>query len=417
MNRHLIILVILALHQSLTSPAAAQTPRPETRTDRPDTLATTRQQALVVTGTRTEKLLAETPVRTELITPADMAAIGARTLAEAVEFTPGLRVLNSCQNCNFTELSILGLEGKYTQVHGLEHIPARLIDRIEVIKGGGSAVYGPGAVAGVINVIPRLPLDSGGSASIQYEDMDGSPGWSAGFTADVVSRDGRTAATFFGQGERLDPYDRNGDGFTEIGRRASNATGLRVLRETAGDGRLTVDFSRLYEDRRGGDQLDRPPFDSEVAEWARTWRNAASLGWRQPWSANFETQFTVAYAHTERSTYYGGGGDTEAYGETWNPVWIADLQANRHVGRRTLTVGVQASHEDLSDLYPGYDRLIDERYTNLGLYVQDDWALTVAARRAAPGVQPPRVAARRSLAGIPGAADLRRGHARGDRRR
>jgi hypothetical protein len=69
----------------------------------------------------------------------------------------------------------------------------------------------------------------------------------------------------------------------------------------------------------------------------------------------------VAYAHTERSTYYGGGGDTEAYGETWNPLWVADLQVHHHLGRHTLTWGVQYSHEDLSDLYPGYDRLIDER--------------------------------------------------------
>jgi len=265
--------------------------------DRPDTLSTIELQQLVVTGTRSERLLAETPVRTELITRRDMTAFGARSLAEAVDFTPGLRVLNSCQNCNFTELSMLGLEGKYTQVlfdsqplfsglamvYGLEQIPTRLIERIEIIKGGGSALYGPGAVAGVVNVIPRLPLDSGVSASVQYEDMDGVPGWSAGFTADVVSRDGRTAATAYGQGERLEPYDRDGDGFTEIGRRSSNAMGLRVLRETPRAGRLTLDFSRIFEDRRGGDQLDLPPFRSEVAEWIRTWRNALSAGWRQPW--------------------------------------------------------------------------------------------------------------------------------------
>jgi outer membrane receptor for ferrienterochelin and colicins len=47
-------------------------------------------------------------------------------------------------------------------VYGLEQIPAGFVDRIEVVKGGGSALYGPGAVAGVINLIPPLPARSGG---------------------------------------------------------------------------------------------------------------------------------------------------------------------------------------------------------------------------------------------------------------
>ncbi len=378
---------LLSLHAADLAAAAEQ---PAATAAGPDTLAATRLQTLVVTGTRTEKLLAETPVRTELVNRADIVAIGARTLADAVEFTPGLRVLNNCQNCNFQTLSILGMEGKYTQVlydsqpvfsslamvYGLEHVPSRLIERVEIIKGGGSAVYGPGAVAGVVNVLPRLPLDSGGSAMVQYEDVDGAPGWAGSFTADAVDRDGRTAATFFGQGERFEAYDRDEDGFSEIGRRTSNAMGLRVLREMPRAGRLTFDASRLFEDRRGGDQLDRPEFAAEVTEMARTWRSSASLGWRQPWTSAFETQFVIAYAHTDRATYYGGGGDTEAYGQTDNPLWVADLQANRHLGDHTLTLGVQYTHENLDDLYPGYDRLVEETYANLGFYAQDDWALS-----------------------------------------
>ncbi len=390
MKRVLLLITATLLAHGALAPSGAAHTVSTPPSARPDTLSATTQNLLVVTGTRTEKLLAETPVRTELVTRAVIDAMAARTLAEAVEFTPGLRVLNNCQNCNFQTLSILGMEGKYTQVlydsqpvfsslamvYGLEHVPSRLIERIEIIKGGGSAVYGPGAVAGVVNVLPRLPLDSGGSATMHWEDVDGAPGWAGSFTADAVSRDGRSAATFFGQGERFEAYDRDGDGFSEIGRRTSNAMGLRLLHELPRAGRLTVDASRLFEDRRGGDQLDQPEFAAEVSEMARTWRNTASLGWRQPWSSEFETQLTIAYAHTDRATYYGGGGNTEAYGQTNNPLWVADLQANRHLGNHTLTLGAQHTHENLEDLYPGYNRLIEETYTNLGFYVQDDWALS-----------------------------------------
>ena len=314
-HSYIFLAVIVAGVMFGNGPASAQQPASS------DTLDTTQMQEVVVTGTRSEKLLAETPVRTQLVTRTDLEAFQARSLADACEFTPGLRILNNCQNCNFTTLSMLGLEGKYSQVlydgqavfsglalvYGLEQIPTRLIDRIEVVKGGGSSLYGPGAVGGVVNVIPHEPVESMASAAVSYEDMDGSTNYSTSFNADVVSRDGQTAATIYGQGDRVSPYDRDGDGFTDIGRRDGSAFGLRVLRDIANGGRVTLDYSRIFEDRRGGDRLDGPPFDSEIAEWIRTWRNTASVSWRQPWSESFTLQASLNYADTDRSTYYGGG--------------------------------------------------------------------------------------------------------------
>ncbi len=95
----------------------------------------------------------------------------AKTLGDAVEYNPGIRVESGCQNCNFKTIRMLGLQGPYTQilfdglptmsslakVYGVDHIPAQMVDRIEVVKGGGSAIYGPGAVGGVVNVISHTP--------------------------------------------------------------------------------------------------------------------------------------------------------------------------------------------------------------------------------------------------------------------
>jgi len=355
-----------------------------------DTLEATRMQETVITGTRSEKLLAETPVRTQLVLRDDIEAIQASSFADACEFTPGLRVLNNCQNCNFTTLSILGLEGKYSQVlydgqpifsglslvYGLEQIPSRMIDRIEVVKGGGSSLYGPGAVGGVVNIIPHDPLASAAETGVRVEDMDGVPNYSVSFNADVVSEDGLTAGTIFGQGDEVGAYDRDGDGFTEIGRRKSSAIGLRVLREVGDDGRITVDYSRIYEDRRGGDNLDLPPFMSDIAEWIRTWRNSVNATWRQSWSRGFQSQVSLAYASTDRDTYYGGGGDTEAYGLTENPLAIADAQFSHYLGSHALTWGLQYSNDQITDEQPAYDRLTDETYENSGVYLQDDWQIS-----------------------------------------
>lgn len=64
---------------------------------------------IMITGTRTSRLLDESPVRTKVVDRQEIQRIAARTLADAIEFTPGIRVESNCQNCNETELFILGL--------------------------------------------------------------------------------------------------------------------------------------------------------------------------------------------------------------------------------------------------------------------------------------------------------------------
>lgn len=344
---------------------------------------------VVVTGTRTEKLLREVTVRTQLIDSDAISAMGAQNLADAVEFMPGVRVLNGCQNCNFTTLSLLGLEGKYSQVlfdsrpsfsglslvYGLEQIPAEMIDRIEIVKGGGSSIYGPGAVGGVVNIIPHDPHGNETHAHVRYADMDGSDLWSAGFGGSVTSEDGLSGMTFFGKANEADPYDRNGDGFTEVARLRSTAFGGRYVKNAGDFGRLTVDFGRLYEDRRGGNNLDDPPFDADIAEWIRSTRTTVSADWRDWLSEKTDYTVGVSYAHTRRQTYYGGGGDTGAFGISHNPLWVFDSQINHGLEKHLLSFGLQHRSDGLEDVHPAYDRMLDETYTNTGVFAQDDWTL------------------------------------------
>lgn len=350
----------------------------------------TELEDVVVTGTRTEKKLSDVPVRTELIKRAEIEETASRTLADAVEFTSGVRVENKCQNCNFSQLRLLGLEGSYSQilidgqpmmsslaaVYGIEHIPARSIERIEIVKGGGSALYGPGAVAGVVNVISRAPLESGAEFDVRYESVDGEPATSASGVADVVSEDGKTRVSILGQTDTQDAYDRDGDGFTELGERDLQSMGMR-LRQFVGDsGDLTFDYSHTYEDRRGGNKLDLPEFMADIAESIQSTRDAGSLSWSDAISESFDYRLTGSFALTDRDSYYGAGMDPNAYGSAKNPVYVLDSQFNHYLGAHTLTWGGQFSVEDLEDEQPAYDRFTDEEYSNAGLYVQDDWALT-----------------------------------------
>ncbi len=196
----------------------------------------------VVTGTRTECRLDEVPVRTEVIRRDAIDRTESRTLADAVEFTTGVRVEANCQNCNFSQIRLLGLEGPYTQilidsqpiissvtqVYGVEQIPERMIERIEVVKGGGSALYGSGSVGGIVNVIPRQPIRSGGSLLIRPESIDSERAFSLNGSFDWVSPDHDMFVSGFGQMDSSDPVDVDGDGFSEVAKRDLTSFGARA---------------------------------------------------------------------------------------------------------------------------------------------------------------------------------------------
>lgn len=351
-------------------------------------LAPAFRSEVVVTATRTESRLGETPVRTEVVGRDTIRQIGALTLADAVEFTTGVRVENNCQNCNFSQIRLLGLDGAYTQiltdglatvsslaqVYGVEHIPARMIERIEVVKGGASAVYGPGAVGGVINVIPHEPRVSGASVESRVGWMGGGPATSFNALADWVPENGGGFLSAYAQVDQVRGLDVDGDGFTEVGKRELEAFGIRFGRLLMGEsGRLTVGLQRVTEDRRGGDQLDLPEHEVELAESASTRRTLVDVTFLRAVNSSFDYRLAASYAATDRDTYYGAGGDPNAYGESSGPMAVLDGQVNLHRGAHLVSVGVQASREEMRDSQPAYNRFTDETYTNVGVFLQDQW--------------------------------------------
>jgi len=348
-----------------------------------------------VAGERRDARLRDAPVRTEVVSREFVERVGARTLADAVEYTTGVRVENNCQNCNFSQVRLLGLEGPYTQilmdgqptlsslaqVYGLEQIPARLIERIEVTKGGGAALLGPGSVGGVINVITREPTTRGAQLETSVGVMHGAPTVSTSGAVDWVTGDKRGMVTAYGQADRVDALDLTGDGFTEVSRRALDAGGLRahrLLLDTRA--RLTVDASAFREARRGGNALDLPPHEADIAEDIDTQRAAATVSWLHAPTPRTDYRVTVSAADTQRDSYYGVGRDPLAYGDTRSRLGVADVLINHYGGRHVLSGGVQATSERLQDRQPGYGRALDVRYQQVGAFVQDEWTMR-------PGVQ------------------------------
>ena len=105
------------------------------------------------------------------------------------KFQPGVRVETNCQNCGFQQVRINGLDGPYTQilidsrpifsalsgVYGLEQIPANMIERVEVMRGGGSALFGSSAIAGTINIITKEPMRNSAQIAHSLTMIGGRP--------------------------------------------------------------------------------------------------------------------------------------------------------------------------------------------------------------------------------------------------
>jgi outer membrane receptor for ferrienterochelin and colicins len=281
--------------------------------------------AIVITGTATPHLVEDMPVRTEVIPRRRIEQKQACNLAEALSFHTGIRVENNCQNCNFTQVRILGMDGKYSQilidgdpvvsslagVYGLEHFPEEMVDQIEIVKGSGSSLYGAGAVAGVVNMITRRPIIN--QVRIRYlgNATNGEMDQHLGAVAETVNEKGTSGAYVFGSFRTRNPYDHNGDGFSELGQLRNESIGFKWYYKPLETGELLTSFHRIHDERRGGNKFDLPAHEAEIAEWIAHWRSGGTVRWSHRPFALFDYRIYYSFSVENRESYYGGlGGDT-----------------------------------------------------------------------------------------------------------
>ena len=127
---------------------------------------------VIVSATRSETTRRMSPTLVNVVGMDVYNKTNSTTVAQGLSFQPGVRVENNCQNCGFQQVRINGLDGQYTQilidsrpifsalagVYGIEQLPANMVDRVEVMRGGGSALFGSSAIAGTINIITKEPV-------------------------------------------------------------------------------------------------------------------------------------------------------------------------------------------------------------------------------------------------------------------
>ena len=349
---------------------------------------------VVVSATRNETNKRNTATIVNVTSNKIFENTASTNLAESVRFQPGLRVENTCGNCGAVQLRINGLEGQYSQVlldsspifsslagvYGLEQLPVAMIERVEVIRGGGSALFGSNAIGGVVNIITKEPLRNSLTLSHTTNISKNSAlENNTSINGSFVSDDHRAGAYIFGMVKDRDAIDYNDDGFTDVLKMESQTLGFRGYYKTSAYSKLTAEYHHIGEYRRGGDNIELPPHMAEIAEDVRHKIDGGSLRWSffSPNTRHNVDIYTSAQA-ISRNSYYGTGKDPNAYGLTKDLTLVAGAQYSYSMQKclfmpAQFTLGAEYSYNDLDDHSIGFDRSIMQTVRTAGMYVQNEW--------------------------------------------
>ncbi|MFO7573911.1 MAG: TonB-dependent receptor [Bacteroidales bacterium] len=332
---------------------------------------------IVVTADRNDKNRKEASSIVNTITPRMFSFTQSVTLNEGLVFSPGLRVENNCQNCGFNQVRMNGLEGPYSQilinsrpvfsglagVYGLELIPSNMIERVEIIRGGGSALYGSNAIAGTINIILKDPIrntfeinSTGGLTGLGIKNSGGlSRDYNIGVNSSVVTADSKSGLSLFGFNRGREPFDANGDSFSEIAMIDNTTFGARAFHRFGNRSKLALDFFNIKEERRGGNKFDMVYHEADIAEALTHNISNAAVTYDQFFRDFDKLSVFFSMQDVARKSYYGANQSLKDYGKTDGFTWVGGAQYNLVAGERTgIISGLEIRKEKLTDMKLGY---------------------------------------------------------------
>ena len=343
-------------------------------------------EEVVISGTMKEVSKLESPVPVEVYTSKFFKANPTPSLFDALQNINGVRPQLNCNVCNTGDIHINGLEGPYTMilidgmpivsglstVYGLSGIPQALIDRIEVVKGPASTLYGSEAVGGLINVITKRP----GNAPIISADVFGTT-W-AEVNADLAAKFsvGKKAQSLLGVNyfNYSNPIDNNNDNFTDV----TLQNRISVFNKWSFDRKdnrvFTLAGRYVYEDRWGGEMNWEKKYrggDEVYGESIYTSRWELMGNYQLPVSEKIFFQFS-ANGHDQNSVY----GNTPYMAD--QKIAFGQLTWFKTLGKHDLLTGLAYRYTYYDDNTPATAHAADldknkPTHTNLpGIFIQDE---------------------------------------------
>ena len=356
---------------------------------------------IVVTGTKTYKRKSDSPVNVDVINNNTLANLLVCNLAEGLNYSTGLRLETDCQTCNYTQLRINGLSGSYSQVlingksvfspltalYGLEQLPANMIERIEIIKGGGSSLYGSSAIGGVVNVITKRPSVNSYNVNYNFNVINNlsTDNILSGNSSVVVSDD--IGVSFFVNSRNRQMYDHNDDNYSELPEIRNNTYGLNFFYLPKKNHKIEGSIGSVYEYRFGGEMINVAPHIAEQSEERQHNIFLANLDYEINISSDQSLVSYIAYQNTDRKHYTGikptSGTQEEVqfmlnppYGHSNSQTTQLGFQYNKDYilfdRSSSLIFGTEFISDLIYDEINAYNYLVDQSIDNYSSFLQLD---------------------------------------------
>ena len=346
-------------------------------------------EEIVISGTLRPVSKSNSPVSVEVYSATFFKKNPTPSIFESFQNVNGVRPQLNCNVCNTGDIHINGLEGPYTfvlidgmpivsglsTVYGLTGIPQSLIERVEVVKGPASSLYGSEAVGGIINIITKKTANAPTLATDVSSSSWGEVNTDIGMRYNASKKiEGMLGINYFNFQNRI---DNNGDNFTDVTlqNRISLFNKINIKRKS--NKVLTIAGRYVYEDRWGGEIDWGKKYrgsDVKYGESIYTNRWETFGTYELPTSENINFQFS-ANGHFQDS-FYG----TDAF----------DAEQLIGFGQFTYNKQIREKHDLLIGMAYRYTYYDDNTFATLdengiankaaithlpGIFIQDEIAL------------------------------------------
>lgn len=350
------------------------------------TIKTNAIDDVVMTGSIKPFSRSKSPVAVEVYSQKFFQKNPTPSIFEAIAMVNGVKPQLNCSVCNTGDIHINGLEGPYTMilidgmpivsslstVYGLSGIPNSLVDRIEVVKGPASSIYGSEAMGGVINIItknaltaPKLSVDLM-TSTWSENNLDLSTKFNVGKNAAAL-----LSLNYFSFKERI---DRNKDNFTDSALQSRISVFNKWNFQRKENRQASFALRYLYEDRFGGEmQWNKSHRGSGDVYGESIYTNRAEVFGLYQWPLKEYIVTQFSYNYHDQNSFYG----SNPY-DALQKVAFAQTYWSKKVGQHDLTGGITFKRTFYDDNTPG--TLSSDGINNApmkspiwGAFVQDQW--------------------------------------------
>ncbi|WP_322969815.1 TonB-dependent receptor plug domain-containing protein [Faecalibacter sp. LW9] len=341
---------------------------------------------VVLTGTMKPVSRTESPVPVEVYTAKYFKTNPNPSLFESIGMINGIQPQINCNVCATGDIHINGMEGPYTMilidgmpivsalstVYGLNGIPNSLVERIEVVKGPASSLYGTEAMGGLINIITK----DAAKANKFHADIYTTTWLENNVDLAYKFNIGENVNSLLGVNyfKYANKQDKNNDNFTDVTLqdRVSIFNKWNFKRENNRVANIAARY--VYEDRWGGEMQYNKKIhrggDKVYGESIYTNRAEVIGMYQLPTTENIYTQFS--YNYHEQDSYYGADSyHAKQHVAFWQMYW------DKVIGKHSLLTGATFRYTLYDDNTPGtlnYDgtKNMPMETPLPGIFVQDE---------------------------------------------